>query len=127
MTTTRPAKHDSFFVALRTAGFGFYSAFIRESNLRWQVAGCGIVVLLAVLLGMPGFKIMFVVVVSFQVITLELINSAFEAMADIIHPKFHQAVGYAKDVMAAAVLTVSIAAIMIGVWVFVPAFVEMFT
>ncbi len=123
----RPAKNNSLRAAFRTAGGGIAEAFTREANLRWQIA-CGVVVLLlAILLGLSSWKIVAIVIVCVQVIALELVNSAFEAMADITHPAFHQGVGYAKDVMAAAVLVATIGAVIIGLWILLPAFILLFS
>lgn len=49
------------------------------------------------------------------VLALELLNSAMEAVIDRLHPEIHPEIGRAKDMLAGAVLTMSIAALAVGV------------
>lgn len=53
------------------------------------------------------------------IVGLELINTAFEALADVVVPHHHPTIGYCKDVAAAAVFIMSVVAIIIGVAVFI--------
>jgi diacylglycerol kinase (ATP) len=48
------------------------------------------------------------------VLAFELINSALERLIDRVHPDFHAEIGAAKDMAAAAVLMLSIAALIIA-------------
>jgi diacylglycerol kinase (ATP) len=49
------------------------------------------------------------------VLALELLNSAMEAVIDLLHPGVHPSVKVAKDMLAGAVLTMSLAALVVGV------------
>lgn len=55
-----------------------------------------------------------------SVISLELINTAIETLADKLHPEHDKQIGIVKDVAAAAVLMVSIFAAVTGLLIFVP-------
>lgn len=48
------------------------------------------------------------------ILALELINSAMEAVIDLLHPGVHPAIKIGKDMLAGAVLVLSIAAIGVG-------------
>lgn len=50
----------------------------------------------------------------------ELINSAFEYICDLVQPEYHEAVRHTKDIAAGAVLIAVIAAIIIGLVIFLP-------
>jgi diacylglycerol kinase len=52
--------------------------------------------------------------------TAEALNTAFEFLADAASPSFHPIVRDAKDVAAGAVLVTAIAAVIIGLIVFLP-------
>lgn len=49
------------------------------------------------------------------VLALELVNSAVEAVIDLLHSGIHPAVKLAKDMLAGAVLMMSVAALIVGV------------
>jgi undecaprenol kinase len=48
------------------------------------------------------------------VLALELVNSAIEAIVDRLHPEIHPEIGRAKDMLAGAVLAMSIASLLVG-------------
>jgi diacylglycerol kinase len=54
------------------------------------------------------------------VITAELFNTAFEQLVNLVSPQHNLTAGRVKDVAAGAVLIFSIAALIIGLIVFVP-------
>lgn len=54
------------------------------------------------------------------VISLELLNTAIEAIVDLVSPQNSELARIAKDTAAAAVLVAAITAIGVGVWIFVP-------
>lgn len=54
------------------------------------------------------------------VMSLEGVNTAIEAIADFIHPDFHQKIGLIKDLAAGAVFIAAITAVIIGCIIYVP-------
>ena len=56
------------------------------------------------------------------VISLEAVNTALEALCDVVSPEHHPAVEIAKDVAAGAVLVAAIAALVIAALIFGPYF-----
>jgi len=69
-----------------------------------------------------GVALMLVVII---VLVLELINSVFERVIDILKPRMHPYVETIKDIMAAVVLISSIGAVLIGVLILGPYVVAM--
>lgn len=55
-----------------------------------------------------------------MVIGMELMNTALEAMADVLHPEHHPKIGLVKDLAAGAVLITAIIAACIGGIIFLP-------
>jgi diacylglycerol kinase (ATP) len=104
-----PSKHakynpfDSIFYALS----GLYLAFFRELNIRIQFALGVSLTLLGIFNGhlissMANFILMGIV------IALEMINTAFETLCDLVHPEKSESVRVIKDLAAGAVLIVAI-------------------
>ena len=59
------------------------------------------------------------------VLVLEIINTAFEKMLDVMKPRLEERVGIVKDIMSAAVLLVSGAAFLVGLSIFLPRVIEL--
>lgn len=54
------------------------------------------------------------------VMTAEGLNTAVEAIADFVHPDFHNKIGHIKDVAAGSVFFAAIAAVIVGFLIYVP-------
>jgi diacylglycerol kinase (ATP) len=54
------------------------------------------------------------------VMGLEGMNTTAEAIADFIHPDFHEKIGHIKDIAAGAVVITAIAATIVGLIIYVP-------
>jgi undecaprenol kinase len=54
------------------------------------------------------------------VLSLEMANTALEAVVDLVSPGFNEKAKIAKDMAAGAVLTASIASVIIGLIIFLP-------
>jgi len=60
------------------------------------------------------------------VLIMELINTVFERVVDILKPRIHPYARVIKDLMAATVLITSIVAVIVGVIIFYPYIQERF-
>jgi diacylglycerol kinase len=58
------------------------------------------------------------VVTVMSVLVVEMINTAFELVVDMLSPEFHPIAKIIKDVAAGAVLIASISAFVIGILLF---------
>lgn len=56
------------------------------------------------------------------VLSVEALNTAVEKIADFIHPEFHHKIGFIKDIAAGAVMFAAMAAIAVGLLIYVPKF-----
>jgi len=106
----------SFKYALR----GLHYAWRSEQNFRIQILA-GIVVLAAAFYFRLSFMgLVALVMMIIIVLVLELLNTFFEKLVDLLSPRLHHAVGILKDVLAAAVLVASLGAIIVGILIFWP-------
>lgn len=98
-----------------------------EQSFRLQlIAAAGVVALMFVLdLRVPEKALLTLAIVL--VLVLELVNSIFERMVDILKPRIHHYVEDIKDIMAGTVLIASLGALLIGVLIFWPYFVRLIT
>lgn len=108
----------SFQYALR----GFWYVVKHEQNVRLHLLASLIVLILMVYFQVRLWQAIILVGVMALVLTLELINTIFEKLIDVLQPRIHNYVEIIKDVMAAAVLVSSIGAVIIGILIFAPYF-----
>ena len=99
---------------------GLKVAFLKEKNLRWQATAFVAVLVFGWVMGLSAIELCLIVLVSAAVLAMEFINTAIEHLSDVVHPEFHQSIGFAKDIAAAGVLVMSICALLIGAFLFVP-------
>ena len=100
---------------------GFRCVF-REQNFKIQVAFAIIVIFFILFFGLKVWEAAALVMMTILVLVLEIINSIFERIVDILEPRVHPYAKTIKDMMAAAVLTASIGAVFVGVVIFWPYF-----
>lgn len=78
------------------------------------------VVIAGLFFGLSRMEWIVVVVVIGAVLAAEAVNSAIEALADLVSPDYNEAIKRTKDLAAGAVLLMAIAAAIIGLIIFVP-------
>ncbi len=107
-------------LSFRFAFEGLYQAFKEEPHLKFHfLAG-----VLAVFLGW-FFKVtrdewLTLIIIISLVISVELTNTAIEAVVDSFTQETHPGAKLAKDISAAAVLVISLAAALVGAIIFLP-------
>lgn len=103
---------------------GFVYAFRHEQNMRVHSLAAVSVVIAAFIVRFSLHDWIILILTITLVLSLELINSGAEILADVVKPRLHAQVGTMKDVMAAAVLVSSMASLIIGILLFEPYIVE---
>lgn len=99
---------------------GLMVVFASEQSFRLQIVMAVGVLILAIGLGVTNAELIVLLLMIAAVLILELINSIFERVLDAFKPRLHPIVKEAKDMMAAAVLLMSLFAFIIGVLIFYP-------
>jgi diacylglycerol kinase len=95
-----------------------------EHNFRVELAASVIVVIMMFVFDLRTVERAILSLVIVLVLVLELVNSVFERVADMLKPRFHGLVGDIKDIMAATVLVSAVGAVIIGLLIFWPHIVK---
>lgn len=117
MTTISFARFGRSF---RHAVHGLVHAFTAENSFRIHTLIALVVAVLTVIFRPPAVEVALVVLVIASILTLELVNTIVERLADLLEPRVHPYVHVIKDLMAAAVMVSALAALAVGVIVFWP-------
>ena len=101
---------------------GIKEAIKNEPNIRVHLAIGLVASILAYIFKFSKTEwIILIFTISF-VLILEFINTALEAIVDIVSPRTQRKAKIAKDVAAAAVLISAILAVIVGLFLFLPKF-----
>jgi diacylglycerol kinase (ATP) len=101
-----------FLVSLTHALRGLRFAVHEERNIRLQLCASLAIIALGCWLSFSGLE--WVAVALSIVLTAELINTACEDLLDRLVPHHDPVVGKVKDILAAAVVVSSLAAVVVG-------------
>ncbi|OIO46438.1 MAG: hypothetical protein AUJ28_02460 [Parcubacteria group bacterium CG1_02_37_51] len=91
-----------------------------ENNFRIEIVIAIMVIVLMFYWQLPILEKISLISMIALVLSLEVLNTAIERIMDILKPKIHDYVGTIKDMVAAAVLIASLAALIIGLIIFYP-------
>ncbi len=111
---------STFFRSLRHAAHGVAGVARQEQSFRIQLAVGALVVAGMLILDLSALERAFLVLAITLVLVLELVNSIFERVADLMKPRIHHYVADIKDIMAGSVLIASIGSAIIGLLIFWP-------
>ena len=89
-----------------------------ERNFQIEVFALLINLFLIVFLKLNTVDAAIILIVSFAVLTLEILNTAIEKVCDIIQPEFDLRIKVIKDISAAAVVLMALASVVVGVLVY---------
>jgi diacylglycerol kinase len=111
-------RRRPFFEAFANAADGVIHAFIDQPNFRIQLGIAVIAVLAAFALHFDAFRWVALILTIGFVLAAELFNTCLEHVVDLIMPESHPLARAAKHAGAAAVLAASIAAAIVGVFLY---------
>lgn len=93
---------------------GLQRALETENSFRIHVFVAILVSITLVVLQLDRIDTAFIIFIMAIILVLELVNTVVERFVGLLEPRVHPYVGVIKDLMAAAVLIMTIAAISIG-------------
>ena len=99
---------------------GLKLLFLSQRNAIIHLCLMGLAVVLGVLLKISFTEWAIIVLSSGMVIAAESFNTALEKLSDTIHPERNEGIGSAKDIAAGSVLITAIAALVVGIIIFLP-------
>lgn len=107
-------------LSFKYAFAGLLAAIKEEPNLKTHFLIALVVIIIASLLNISTADWITVIFLIGFVISLELTNTAIEAVVDAFTDKEHPGAKLAKDISAAAVLVAAITSAIIGIIIFLP-------
>ena len=114
------ARPHSLVATFRAAFQGLFNLLRTQRNIYIHLAIVAVVVALAAALGVARQDWLFLVLAIALVLVTEAINTAVEALVDLVSPAQRPLAGRVKDLAAAAVLLACFFAVVIGAVVFLP-------
>lgn len=122
-------KFIAFFRKFKYAFKGLFFSIKEEKSLVVHLIVGSLVLILAGIINeyMTITDWIILVICIFLVIGVELINTAIENIADMVSFKFNYNARKIKDIAAAAALTFSLMAIIVGLLIFIPKFITIFS
>jgi diacylglycerol kinase len=119
-------KLPRFFHSLKYAIHGLQYVWRNEQNFRIQVL-IGLLVSIAMIwFRVPTLQTVILCMLIMFVLVLEIANTVFEKMVDILKPRMHSYVEIIKDMMAAIVLVAAVGSGVIAMMIFLPYLINWF-
>jgi diacylglycerol kinase (ATP) len=119
-------KDNSFFTGrLKSIGFAFRGAIkliTTEHSVMVQSSLAVIMIIAGFVFHISREEWMMQILAFGLVLGIESMNTAVEKIADFIHPEFHDRIGFIKDIAAGAVMFAALAAVTVGLLIYVPKF-----
>lgn len=108
---------------VKSFGFAFEgikTEFKKGRNFRIQIVMGVLALIMGWLLKISSAEWFDIIIVIASVLILELMNTAVEAIVDMVSPDVQEKAKIAKDVSAGAVLVASLASVAVGALIFLP-------
>ena len=105
---------------------GLKYAYRNEQNLAFDVGMALLVTVFGFIFKLEKYEWAIVVLTIGLVIACELINTAIEAVVDLVTEEHHPLAKVAKDTSAAAVFVFAIVAVIVGLIIFLPKVIALF-
>jgi len=107
-------KNRNFRHRLSFALAGWRYAFRNERSFRTHIVYAGLALAMLIVFRPPLVWWALIGFVAALVLCIELVNSAIEELADLVHPDVHDRIKAVKDMAAGAVLVAACAALWVG-------------
>ena len=119
-------KNKHFINSVEFALTGLRTVYKDERNMRSHTIVGSIVIVLSFLFRLNQIEWLWILLSVFLVIIMEIINTAFENVVDMVTNKhFHPLGKKIKDMAAGAVLITSLFALLIGAIIFLPKIIQL--
>ena len=113
---------------LRSFGYawqGLKYAFATQTNFRIHLLLAVVAILLGICLHITAMECLFVSICIAMVLFAELINTAIEKLADVVHRDQHPQIKLVKDISAGAVLVIAVISAVTGLVIFLPKIISL--
>lgn len=113
-------KRKKIINSFKYAICGLKSAYQKEQNLKIHILIMILVIIAAIIFRISRIEWIACIILFGLVISSELMNTAVEAMVDVVMPEINPKAKFIKDVAASSVLVSAISSAIIGLIIFVP-------
>lgn len=110
----KPPIHRSFGNAIK----GLMLMLKSERNFQIEVLALIINLFLIVYLKVTEFEATLILVVSFSVLSLEILNTCVEKICDVIQPEYDVRIKIIKDMAAGSVFLMAIGSVVVGILIY---------
>lgn len=122
---TKPRKNRSFRSSFRYAFEGVRTVFQEERNMRSHTLSTLAIITLSLLLELSVSEWLWILLVCFLMIVMEIWNTVVENIIDLVSPQYHPLAKKVKDMAAAAVLSTSFFSVVVGLIILLPKVVNL--
>ena len=105
---------------------GLKYAYRNEQNLAFDVGMALLVIIFSFIFKLDASEWAVVMITIGLVLSMELVNTAIEAVVDLVTEEYHPLAKVAKDTSAAAVFVIAIAAAIVGLIIFLHKIIALF-
>ncbi len=120
----KPQKNRSYKSSFRYAFEGVRTVFQEERNMRSHTLSALATIIVSLFLPLVLNEWLWILLVCFLVIVMEIWNTVVENIIDLVSPEYHPLAKKVKDMAAAAVLSTSMFAIIVGTIILLPKILE---
>lgn len=113
--------------SFKYAWTGLVKVWSEEQNFKIHLTVTVVVLLLAVFFHIAVWEWVILLLLIALILILEIINSIMERFIDLLKPRIHQYVKDIKDMGAALVFVGALTAVIIGLIIFLPYIIALFT
>lgn len=121
----KKAKKNPLYESFGYAFEGIWTGIKKERNMKIHCLAVIIVTLIGILLQIRPYEWCICLLLFAVVMSLELVNTAIEAVVDLVTEEKKPLAKIAKDTAAGAVLIAAIVSVIIGCIIFIPYFIEL--
>ena len=114
----RSKRKRSFLHSLNNAVEGFIHVVRHERNMRIHFLCAFVILLVSFFLGVQRIDWLILCIAACLVLMAEMINTAIEETLNLLHSRFHPAVGLIKDISAGMVLVAAMNALILAFFIF---------
>ena len=122
----KPYKNRTFFDSFKYAFDGGLTVFQEEKNMRSHVLSTIVIIFISLFLSLTTREWLWVLLVCFLVLVMEIWNTVVENLVDLVSPDYHPLAKKVKDMAAAAVLFTSFFSLIIGAMILLPKIITIF-
>ena len=113
--------------SFKYAGEGFISSFKTERNLKIHMTVMALVIILGFVFKISMLEWILCIICFGTVISAELFNTSIEEVVDLAMPHKNEKAKLAKDIAASGVLIMAISSFIVGLCIFLPKIIALFT